>query len=98
MACVIDFAKSRKKVLGDNIYRSKGAKFQYDNNPHDERKSYDKDDMQRLVNALCSEELGGYSPRPERFWIILIGIFTGFRLSNIVTLTKDQIRCPRKFS
>jgi integrase len=31
------------------------------------------------------------TPKPERFWLILIALFHGFRLGNIVALTKKDV-------
>jgi integrase len=51
-----------------------------------ERETYDKGDLLRLVLGLPKE-----SAHPERFWIPLISLYSGARLSEIVQLHLDDI-------
>jgi len=56
------------------------------------RRPYDDEDIKRLVDALCTKSLWHYNPpTPERFWIVLIALFHGLRLSNITGLTKSDV-------
>jgi len=61
----------------------------------DKRQAYDDSDIARLVDALCTQELWHYKPpKPERFWVVLIALFHGLRLSNITGLSKRRLN-PR---
>ncbi|NVN93210.1 MAG: hypothetical protein HXX11_21800 [Desulfuromonadales bacterium] len=65
--------------------------FKGDDSEGAKRQAYD-DDISRLINALCTQDLWKYNPpKPERFWIILIALFHGLRLSNITGLNKCDI-------
>jgi len=79
-----DYISTENKVDGDEFFKidTKGKP----------RKSYDTRDIERLVDALCTKPLWkSKPPRDERFWVILIALFHGFRLGNIVNLTKKHI-------
>ena len=93
-ASVVDFAIARHKVATANIYRSKGARFKEPEAPEEQRKAYDADDLERLTEALCTQPLSGREsdPKLERFWVIMVALFTGLRLANIIELKKEQIK------
>ena len=93
-AQVVDFAISRRQVAYANIYRSKGARFRVLEAPEEQRKAYEVDDLERLTEALCTQPLSGREsdPKTERFWVIMVAIFTGLRLANIIELKKEQIK------
>ena len=55
------------------------------------RLPYDDDDLACLIDAICTKPLGRSPQRAERFWIILIALLHGFRLSNIIGLHKKNI-------
>ena len=58
----------------------------------DERKVYTKEDLQRLVEGLKAEaEKGELKDRPERYWIPLIGLFSGMRLNEICQLHIEDV-------
>ena len=87
---IVDFAGKHKMVNGANVWA--GELFQTKVAAEEQREAYDNEDIGRLVDALCTQRLSGYNPRPERFWVILIALFHGLRLSNIIALTKNDIR------
>ena len=86
---IIDFAIKSEYVLTANKVIGELFKIDKQNKP---RKSYDKNDIEKLIDALCSQPLWIMNPpRNDRFWVILIALFHGFRLGNIVNLTKKHI-------
>jgi integrase len=88
---VMNFAIQGKLLSSANVVSS-DKYFKINSLPGEERKEYDKQDLERLVDALCTKPLYGYKPNKNcRFWIILIAVFHGFRLSNITGLTKKHI-------
>jgi len=53
----------------------------------DARKTYEREDIQRLFDAL------EYDPRqPERFWIPLVGLWSGMRLDEICQLHLEDVK------
>ncbi|QXE91642.1 tyrosine-type recombinase/integrase [Geomonas subterranea] len=73
-----------------NVYE--GERFAVAKAAQEDRAAYDSADVARLIDAICTQPLQGQStPYPERFWIILIALFHGLRLGNIVELTKEDI-------
>lgn len=87
---VVDYANKAKMLSAANVYE--GELFKTDVAAENERSPYDSDDITRLIDALCTQPLWSHKPpKPERFWIILIALFHGFRLDNIVKLTKQDI-------
>lgn len=92
IASLMDLAILRSYTERANIYRFKGTLFDINSIPELERLAYDKADLVRLVDAICTKKLWCYGEsKPERFWLILIAIYHGFRLSNITSLTKSDI-------
>ncbi|KAF0218562.1 MAG: Integrase family [Geobacteraceae bacterium] len=63
-----------------------------DRKPSEERKAFDKEDLTRLVKGLVTVagkgELDGH---PERFWIPLIGLYSGMRVNEICQLHIEDI-------
>jgi integrase len=90
MMTIIDFANKSKMLNTANVYRNE--RFPTTVAAEEQRSAYSSADTIRLVDAICSEPLWSKGPpRPERFWIILIALFHGLRLGNIVALTKKDI-------
>jgi integrase len=88
---VVKYAAKKKFINSANVYE--GERFTVSKAAEDERAAYDSADVGRLIVAICTQPLQGQNPPyPERFWIILIALFHGLRLSNIVGLTKEDIR------
>jgi len=87
---IIDFAiRSDYVVSANKIGVKELFKVDKEEKP---RKTYDKLDIERLVDALCTKKLWTLNPpRDDRFWVILIALFHGFRLGNIVNLTTRHI-------
>ena len=52
-----------------------------------ERSVYDKEDIQRMFEKLPHDE-----KRPERFWIPVIGLYSGMRLDEICQLHTEDIK------
>lgn len=89
LKAIIDFATKAEMSTSANKLDSF---FQTDTAAEDQRLAYDSKDVERLIEAICTQPLWTYSPsRPERFWIILIALFHGLRLGNIVALTKRDV-------
>lgn len=87
---VVDFAAKSKFLNAANVYE--GERFEAKKAAEDERPAYDNEDIRRLIDAICTQPLWIKNPpHPERFWLILIALFHGFRLGNIVALTKEDI-------
>jgi len=87
---IINFAIRSDYILSANKIGTKEL-FKVDKKEKP-RKTYDKQDIERLVDALCTKDLWTFDPpKPDRFWVILIALFHGFRLANIVNLTTDHI-------
>lgn len=90
MTEIINFANKFKFLKSANVYT--GERFPLDALPHEQRPAYDKADVERLVDALCTKQLwGNGDPKPERFWVLLISLLQGVRLGNVVLLNKSQI-------
>jgi len=64
-----------------------GLKIQKSKRADEERKAYDEEDLRRLIKSLPSPSL-----RPERYWIPLIGMFSGMRLGEACGLHTKDIR------
>ena len=90
MLAVVEFALKARMVTGANVYRNE--RFQTETAAEEERSAYEAEDIVRLIDALCTQQLWSAGPpRPERFWIVLIALFHGLRLGNIIGLTKRDI-------
>jgi integrase len=88
---VVKFAgKNDLLTNAANVYE--GERFATSKAAEEERAAYDSGDVSRLIDAICTKPLQGQNPPyPERFWIVLIALFHGLRLGNIVELTKEDI-------
>lgn len=64
-----------------------GLKLQKSKRAYEERKAYDEQDLRRIIKSLPSP-----SKRPERYWIPLIGMFSGMRLGEACGLYTKDIR------
>jgi integrase len=53
----------------------------------EERSAYNANDLKRLVSSLATVDNG----RPERYWIPLIGMYSGLRLNEICQLHLEDI-------
>lgn len=90
MSAIIDFAIENRTISTANIWI--GKRFKVSTLPEEERLPYSKQDLERLVDALCTKPLWRYKPaKPERFWVILIALLQGVRLDNITGLQTTQI-------
>jgi len=90
LKAVIDYANKSKMLNSVNV--TMGELFKTETAAEEQRSAYDSEDIKRLIDAICTQKLWTYGePKPERFWIILIALFHGFRLGNIVKLTKADI-------
>lgn len=86
---IIEYAIKAELVLTSNKASNELFKVDRSGKP---RKSYDLEDVKKLVDALCTKPLWVNKPqRDDRFWVILIALLHGFRLGNIVNLTKKHI-------
>ncbi|GAM09482.1 phage integrase family protein [Geobacter sp. OR-1] len=87
---MVDFALKAHLINTANVY--KNETFRSTVAADDQRPAYADADIIRLVDALCTRPLWKYRPaKDERFWIVLIVLFHGMRLDNIVALTKKDI-------
>lgn len=63
-----------------------------DRRPADQlRKIYPKDVLQKMVNVLA-KKYRHKADRPDRWWIPIIGLYTGLRLNEICQLYKDDVK------
>lgn len=87
---VVNYAGKEKWIQTLNVWD--GELFRTDRAAEEQRLAYDNEDVRKLINAICTQPLWAYGdPKPERFWVILIALLHGFRLSNILELTKRDI-------
>lgn len=75
----------KERHISDNP--AEGLKIHRKKRPDEERKVYTAADIKKIVTALPSP-----ASRPERYWIPLIGIFSGMRLGEICGLHLDDVR------
>jgi integrase len=66
---------------------AEGLKIQKKKRPDEERKVYAPDDLKKMVVALPSP-----ASKPERYWIPLLGMFTGMRLGEICGLHIEDVK------
>ena len=64
-----------------------GLKVQQNRRADEERKAYTKDDMKKITAALPSP-----TDRPERYWVPLVGMYSGLRLGEICGLHLTDIK------
>lgn len=91
IASIIDYAIDELDYdIGANKARHKTFT---DNNTlaSDKRDEYTEEEIHKLIDAICTKSFGSTVIVDDRFWIVLIGLFHGFRLGNIVNLTKQHI-------
>lgn len=72
-----------------NDYLSKNRavdlKLDTDQQPHEERDFYTREDIQKLIDSpIYTTDIP--IDRPEKFWIPLLGLFTGARLNELCSL------------
>jgi integrase len=90
LKAVIDYAAKSKMLNAANVVF--GELFRVEVAEEDQRLAYDNGDVERMTDSICTQPLWTYNPpKPERFWIVLITLFHGLRLGNIVSLTKADI-------
>lgn len=62
------------------------------NQDHEERDIFTHQELQKMIAALAEEKARGkFIKAPERFWITLIGPFSGMRLNEICQLHIEDI-------
>lgn len=89
LKAIIDFAVDSEIITSSNKV---GRYFQTETAEEDQRSAYDSNDIEHLIDAICTQKLWLYNPpKPERFWVVLIALFHGLRLGNILALTKEDI-------
>lgn len=64
-----------------------GLKIKQKKRTDEERKAYSPDDLKKIIVSLPPPE-----KRPERYWIPLIGMYSGMRLGEICGLHVEDIR------
>lgn len=64
-----------------------GLKIQHKKRPDEERKVYAPEDLKKIVAFLPSPV-----NRPERYWIPLIGMYSGMRLGEICGLHLEDVK------
>jgi hypothetical protein len=93
---ILEFCRKRKYIMGQNEAQGERVSTKKERSsvlPEDQRKAYDRHDIEKLVEALCTKPLAfGKSNRNERFWIILISFLHSIRTGNIVGLTKGHLK------
>ena len=66
-----------------------GLRTSFDEDDSDDRLSYDKSDLEKI---FLNSEFVTFREKPERYWIPLIGLFTGCRIREIAQLHVTDIR------
>ncbi|ACD95150.1 DUF6538 domain-containing protein [Trichlorobacter lovleyi] len=90
LKAIIDYANDYEEF--DQRNRWENELFPVRAEDEKKRNPYDQEDIDRLITAICSQNLWVYGdPKPERFWIILIALLQGFRLGNITRLGKKDV-------
>jgi len=67
---------------------TEGLKIKQNRRTDEERKAYTKEDLEKIVSALPSPTDG----KPERYWIPLIGMYSGMRLGEICGLHVADVK------
>jgi integrase len=67
---------------------TEGLKIKQNRRTDEERKAYTKEDLTKIASALPSPAAG----KPERYWIPMIGMYSGMRLGEICGLHVSDIR------
>jgi integrase len=66
---------------------AEGLKVKQHRKAQDERKAYSLDDLKKIVKALPSP-----SKKPERYWVPMIGMYSGMRLGEICGLHVSDVK------
>ncbi|WP_129125946.1 site-specific integrase [Geomonas oryzae] len=66
---------------------AEGLKVKQHRKAQDERKAYSHEDLKRIVQALPSP-----SSKPERYWVPMIGMYSGMRLGEICGLHVSDVK------
>lgn len=66
---------------------TEGLKVKQKKRADEERKAYTREDLKKMVAALPSP-----SAKPERYWVPLIGMYSGMRLGEICGLHVSDVR------
>jgi integrase len=77
----------KEELLDSNTNHAEGKQIQIKRLPIDEREPFDKNDIQKLVNAICTQKI----TKPDRFLALLVALFQGFRPSEIYKLANASI-------
>jgi integrase len=64
-----------------------GLKIKQNRKAEEERKAYTKEDLRKIVSALPSP-----TDKPERYWIPMIGMYSGMRLGEICGLHVSDVK------
>ncbi|WP_239031637.1 site-specific integrase [Geomonas diazotrophica] len=64
-----------------------GLKIKQKRKPDEERSAYSLEDIRRLTTSLPKD-----SKRPERYWVPMIGVFSGLRLDEICQMYTEDVR------
>lgn len=67
---------------------AEGLQLDLKKRPDEERKAYDLDDIQRVIQNLPQQD----GNEPWKFWIPMIAMYTGMRREEICQLHKNDIR------
>lgn len=66
---------------------AEGLQIKEDRRMDEQRKIYEKDDLQRIVDNLSWD-----GNHPERYWIPLVAMFTGMRINEICQLYVEDVK------
>jgi len=64
-----------------------GLKIKQKRRPDEERKAYTTDDLKKIADNLPPKE-----DKPERYWIPLVGMFSGLRLDEACQLSIEDVK------
>ncbi len=81
--CFFNWLKRRGSIR-DNP--AEGLIIKSKRNPRDERAAFSKEELFRMIELLRLEK-----KRPERFWITLLGLYTGARLNELCQLDTADV-------
>lgn len=82
----------REEVIEKNISDGLMKPPQDKRRANEKRKAYDTEDLTKLVDGLKEAALQGMlTGRPERFWVPIIGLYSGARLNEICQLHTGDI-------
>lgn len=82
----------REEVIEKNISEGLLKPPQDKRRANEKRKAFDTEDLTKLVEGLLEASAQGIlSGRPERFWVPIIGLYSGARLNEICQLHTGDI-------